>query len=141
MITLENLKIYLKLSWSSSDDQLNLAISNAKGFLKAYLWYDLELDASRVASFCWEYASHFELPFTSINSVSKIDVWEDEFDASLEEYTWANRVYKERWLVRTQERIGPYVEITYSFWYDEDTCPEDLKVALYEIAAAQFKSI
>lgn len=141
MITLINFKKYLKISWDAEDDQLNLAISNAKGFLKWYLWYSLELNASKVANFCWKYSSSFELPFININSVSTIKHWEDEFDDSLETYAWSNRVYNERGLVRLKDAIGPFVEITYSFWFDDASCPEDLKVALYEIAANQYKSM
>lgn len=141
MITLAELKTYLKIDSndSSKDSQLNLAITNAKGFLEWYLMYSLELNATKIAFFNWKYNS-FELKETRINSVSKIESWEDEFE-DLTEYTWKKRVDLERWLIKTQETLWDFVQITYSFWYDETTCPGDLKMALLEIWAMHFKNM
>lgn len=143
MITLANFKIYLKITDSTQDDQLNLAISNANGFLEAYLGYDLTLDAAKVAFFSSQYKKSFELCNTNINSVSQIRYASDEFDPDWIAYnTTTNfKVYLERGLVNTRDSIWPYTEITYSFWYDDSTCPNDLQSILYDIAAMSFKSM
>lgn len=142
MITLANLKTYLKITDTSQDDQLNLAISNAKGFLEAYIWYSLELDAAKVAVFHW-YSSSFDLNNVNINSVSKIEYDDDEFNPSWTEYADTNNfnVYADAWLIKTRDKIWPIVQITYSFWYDDTTCPVDLKAVLYDLAATSFKNM
>jgi len=142
MITLEEFKKYLKidLSDTSKDNQLNLAILNAIWLLEWYLWYSLELNTSKVAFFNWKWDT-FELKDTRINSVSTIKYWEDEFDDNLTTYSWKKKVYNERGLVKTQEVIWDYIKITYSFWYDETTCPQDLKTALLEISATCYKNM
>ena len=142
MITLQELKKYLRIDSSdtSKDNQLNLAISNASWLIEWYLWYSLTLDGSKVAIFNWKWDS-FELDDTKINSVSIIKYWEDEFDDTLSLYEWAKKVYEQRGLIKTKELIGPYVEITYSFWYDSETVPGDLKMAFYEISATIYKNM
>lgn len=139
MITLEELKTYLKIEWNWSNDQLEQAIQNALWFLENYLWYSLELNEERIASFC-KRDKEFDLPFVYIDWVSKIESWEDEF-SSLVEYNWNKKVYEERGFVKTQEVVGPYVEITYSFWYDSTTCPIWLKAILFDIASMSFKNM
>lgn len=106
MLELSDLKTYLKITDSSKDNQLNLAISNAKGFLKAYLGYSLELDAARVASF-YGNDTQFELPHVNINSVSAIKYADDEFDPQWTNYnTETNfKVFLERGLVKTRDSI------------------------------------
>ena len=108
MITLAELKIYLKIdSWDTSkDDQLNLAISNAKGFLEDYLWYSLELDEEKKGLF-YGYDNQFEVKHVDINSVSQIRYTDDEFDP-----TWTNyndstnyKVFLDRWLIKTRDKI------------------------------------
>lgn len=142
MITLANLKIYLKISDTSQDNQLNLAITNAKWFLEAYLWYSLELDAAKIAIFYW-YSSDFELKYAHINAVSKIETSQDEFSDVWTEYPMMSntKIFLERWLVRTRNNLWPVTRITYSFGYDSTTCPEDLAAILYDIAAMNFKNM
>lgn len=142
MITLANLKTYLKISDSSQDDQLNLAITNAKGFLEAYLWYSLELDASKIAIFYW-YDNEFELKHININSVSDISYTDDEFDPTWTTYNDSTnqKIFLERGLVKTRDKIWPVVQITYSFWYNDGTCPKWLATILYDVAAMNFKSM
>ena len=142
MITLDEFKKYLKidLSDTSKDNQLNLAILNASWLLEWYIWYSLALDESKVAFFNWRWDT-FELKDTKINSISTIKYWEDEFDDSLTTYSWKKKVYEARWLIKTQEEIWDVVEITYSFWYDETTCPVDLKMAFYEMSATSYKNM
>jgi len=143
MITLAELKTYLKIDDITQDDQLNLAIQNATGFLTAYLWYSLELDAAKIALF-YGYDTQFDLKFAHINSVSTIKYATDEFDPSWTTYSDTAtdfKVFLERWLVKTRDSIWPHVEITYSFWYDDATCPDDLKAILFDVAAMNFKSM
>ena len=142
MITLANLKKYLKITDSSQDDQLNLAISNATWFLMAYLGYSLELDAAKVAIFHW-YDNEFELKFAHINGVSDIKYTDDEFNPSWTTYNTATNqsIYLDRGVVKTRDTIWPIVHITYSFWYDDGTCPKDLAAILYDVAAMNFKSM
>lgn len=142
MITLENLKTYLKISDTSQDNQLNLAITNATWFLEAYLWYSLELDEAKIAIFYW-YSSEFELNFSHINAVSKIETTDDEFTDLWTEYTMTNnsKVFLDRWLVKTRNSLWPITRITYSFWYDDTSCPDDLANILYDIAAMSFKNM
>lgn len=142
MITLANLKTYLKITDSTQDNQLNLAITNAKWFLEAYLWYSLELDAAKIAIFYW-YSCEFELKFAHINAVSKIETSDDEFTDVWTEYTITNnsKVFLDRWLVKTRNSLWPITKITYSFWYNDATCPEDLAAILYDIAAMNFKNM
>lgn len=139
LITLADLKTFLNISDTSKDDLLNQAIENAEGFVEGYLKYSLQLKNDLVAIFIWN-LNNFELRETRINSVSKIEYWEDEFDETLTEYTGKKRVYEQQGLIKTQDCIWPFTQITYSFWYDENTCPQDLKTALLEIASAYYKS-
>lgn len=139
MITLAELKIFLGITDTSKDDILNQAIKNAMGFLEGYLMYSLELNESKIAFFLWE-LGHFELKETNINSISTIKYWEDEFNETLTTYTGKKRVYETQWFVKTQECIWPFTEITYSFGYDDTTCPQDLQTALLEIASSYYKS-
>ena len=143
MITPAGLKTYLKITDCDQSVNISLAISNAKGFLEAYLWYDLELNASRIAFFWSQYRKQFQLDFTNINSVSEIKYASDEFNPTWIAYDTAEdfKVYLDEWVVRTRDCIWPFTQITYSFWYDEDTCPNDLKAILYEIAAMSFKNM
>lgn len=139
MITIDELKTFLKIEWNESDDQLEQAIQNSLWFLEDYLGYSLELDEWRIASFC-KRDKEFDLPFVNINWVSKVESWEDEF-LSLVEYVGLKKVYEEKGLVKTQETVWPYVEITYSFWYDDETCPDGLKAILFDIASTNFKNM
>ncbi len=142
MITLAELKTFLKITNSDSDDQLNQAINSAIGFIASYVWYSLELNETTVATFHWT-TNLFELKRVNINSISDISYYEDEFDPSYTTYNDAEnqRVWLDKWLVKTREAIGPFVTITYSFWYDDTTCPDDLKTANLEIASTYFKKM
>lgn len=142
MISLENFKKYLKIenTDTSQDDQLNLAISNANWFLEAYLWYSLELDAAKIVFFDW-YKSSFELNHVNINEVSAVEVTDDEFTPSRAATTVDFRTYEDKWQVKTRDAIWPLVRITYSFWYTDVTCPNDLQAILYDVAAMNFKSM
>lgn len=144
MIELSDLKTSLDISDSSKDNQLNLAISNAKGFVKDYLWYSLEYSATRVASFFWNSQS-FDLPFTGVFAVSTIEQGDDEF-STLTAYSWDKKVYKEEGLVKTKLSVGPYTEITYAFWYDSgasanNPTPAGLKAVLLSIASKSYKNM
>lgn len=142
MITLEDLKKYLKIlsSDTSQDNQLNLAIWNAIWFLESYIWVSLELNSSKIAFFDWE-AYEFELPDVYINSLWKIEYADSKFEETFVEYTWNKFVDKDRWFIETEESVGPFVKVTYSFWYDDSTCPGDLKMALLDIASIQYKKM
>ena len=147
MLELADLKTYLKITDSASDNQLNLAISNAKGFLKDYLWYSLELDASRKAIFYW-YSNSFNLKFTDINSISDISYADDEFDPDFTTYNTATnyKVFTDLGLVKTRDKLGPYIEITYSFGYDSgesatNPTPSGLKAILLDVSAMYFKNM
>lgn len=147
MLELSDLKTYLKITDTSKDNQLNLAISNAKGFLKAYLGYSLELDASKVASF-YGNDKEFELKHVNINSVSRIRYADDEFNPQWTNYDTATnfKVFTERGLVKTRDSIWPYTEITYSFWFDSwddatNPTPADLKAILLDVAAMSYKNM
>lgn len=147
MLELTDLKTYLKITDSSSDNQLNLAISSAIGFLKDYLWYSLELDEARVAIFYWM-SNAFEFKMKDIIGVSQIKYAIDEFAPSFITYTMANnsKVFLERWLVKTRDYIWPYTEITYSAGYDSGETPTNptpagLKAILLDISAMYFKNM
>lgn len=147
MLELTELKTYLKISDETSDNQLNLAISNAKGFLKDYLGYSLELDAARVAIF-YGYSNSFNIKYPNINGVSAIKYADDEFNPSFTTYSDTNdyKVFNDLGLVKTRDKLGPYVEVTYSFGYDSgdaatNPTPEGLKAILLDIASMSFKSM
>ena len=147
MLELADLKTYLKITDSASDNQLNLAISNAKGFLKDYLGYSLELDASRKAIFYW-YSNEFNLKYTKINGISDISYADDEFDPDFTTYNISTnyKVFNDVGLVKTRDKIGPYIEITYSFGYDSgeeavNPTPSGLKAILLDVSAMYFKSM
>ena len=148
MITLANLKKYLKITDDTQNDQLNLAIDNAIWFLTAYLWYSLELDAAKVAIFHW-YDNQFELKHTNINAVSDIKYTDDEFNPTWTDYNDATNqsIYLNRGVVKTRDSIWPITKITYSFWYEADGAeavyptPKDLAAILYDVAAMNFKSM
>lgn len=142
MLELSDLKTYLKIADTASDNQLNLAISNAKGFLKDYLWYSLELNASRVAIFYW-YSKEFQIKFTNLNAVSDIKYADDEFNPSFSTYNDATnfKVFLDKGFIKTRDKIGPYTEITYSFGYTSWTCPTGLKAILLDIASMYFKNM
>lgn len=139
IITLAELKTFLNITDTSKDDLLNQAINNADGFVEGYLWYSLLLNEWLQAIFLG-ILDQFELRETNINSVSKIEYWEDEFDETLTEYTGKKRVYEQQGLVKTQECVWPFTQITYSFGYDDTTAPQDLKTAYLEIASTYYKS-
>lgn len=144
MISLDELKIFLKIdAWDTSkDDQLNQAIDSAKGFIASYVWYPLELNTAMIAEFCW-ITSEFYLKRRHINSVTNIQYADDQFNPSWTTYNDTNnqRVFLDKGVVRTRDRIWPFIEITYSFWYDVGSCPDDLKAANLEIASTYYKKM
>ena len=140
MISLAELKTYLKITDVSQDDQLNQAIDLAKGFVASYVWYSLVLNTTTVAEFCWE-TNQFYLKRKGINSVSLIEYYEDEFNPAYISYnvTTDRREFLDLWLIKTRDYIWPFVKITYSFGYTDWTCPQDLKTANLEIASSYYK--
>ena len=146
MIEREELKKHLKIcnDTNTKNNQLDLAIQNAVGFLSWYLMYSLEYKADRVERF-WKYDTHFELPFTNLVAITSVHQASDEFD-TLVEYTWTKKDYLVHGVVRTKECIWPYVEITYWFWYDCGTnainpTPDDLKTVMLSIAGKYYKNM
>ena len=140
MISLAELKTYLKITDVSQDDQLNQAIDLAKGFVASYVWYSLVLNTTTVAEFCWE-TNQFYLKRKGINSVSLIEYYEDEFNPAYISYnvTTDRRENLELGYIKTRDYIWPFVKITYSFGYTDWTCPQDLKTANLEIASSYYK--
>lgn len=144
MLEIKDLRTYLDIQDVSKDEKLKLAISNAKGFVSDYLWYSIEYNAERVAIFCGK-NTKFELPFTDVIAVSLVEQGSDEFD-TLTTYSWNTKLYKEGGILKTQEEVGPHVEITYAFWYDcgenaVNPTPEWLKYVLLSMASKVYKNM
>jgi len=142
MISLAELKTFLKITDSTQDDQLNQAINSAKGFIASYVWYSLELDTAMIAEF-FTSSKEFYLNRRWINSVSSIQYADDEFDPSFTTYNESTdqKVFLDKWVVRTRDVLWPFTRITYSLWYISWNCPEDLTTANLEIASTYFKKM
>lgn len=141
MITNAELKNYLKITDSTQDTQVTIAVANAIGFVADYLWYSLALwDRTEVFL---KTSNIFDLRFTNINSLVSIKYADDEFNPDWVAYSTSTdfKTDLEKWQVKTRDNIWPVVEIKYSFWYTDLTCPKWLKAILYDLWAMYFKSM
>lgn len=139
-ITLEELKAYLKISNTQSDELLTSSIKQATSFIQDYTWRKLTAtDYTYIIDWRWENAVILQdKPANSITSFEynswtiSSPIWE----AYNEDGYWLN---KEEWIIRTLFNIKKGVQnnkIVYNAWYIN--LPEDIKRCTIRIATFFF---